>query len=266
MEREFYNEFYELHRRDAVAMERLTFSPFVMDIYGYCGQSALNELASFNHGGLTSLEKFDRQLRGRHSKKVRLVKLQVATSVAMGIAHVHQVNGPDAVPAMVHYDLNPHNIAIVKGGRPKLNDFNTAEFLRINRKTNETCGFPARLHEPWWRAPEEVVIPEPGEIHLVTEKADVFSLGNLLYHILTSDAPRGKKNKEQRIDLVRAEVAAGKPPELPQTYVHSDDPVAVSIKKAMQMCFVWDPSERASAKEVASILMEALLALQKNHS
>ena len=46
-DREFYDEYYELHRRDAVAMERLSSSPFVMDIYGHCGQSALNELADF---------------------------------------------------------------------------------------------------------------------------------------------------------------------------------------------------------------------------
>lgn len=265
LEREFYNEFYELHRRDAVAMERLTFSPFVMDIYGYCGQSAINELASFGHGGLTNLEKFDRQFRGKKGRKIRLAKLKIAASVATGVAHVHQVNGANAIPAMVHYDLNPHNIAMVKSGRPKLNDFNTAEFLRINRKTNETCGFPARLHEPWWRAPEEVVIPKPGETHLVTEKADVFSLGNLLYHILTSNAPHGKKDKQNRIEWVRSEVAAGKPPGLPQMYADSRDPALVSIKKAMEMCFVLDPNKRASAKEVASLLMEALLDSQKNH-
>jgi hypothetical protein len=35
IEREFLEEYFELHRRDAVAMERLTFSPFVMDVYGY---------------------------------------------------------------------------------------------------------------------------------------------------------------------------------------------------------------------------------------
>lgn len=32
LEREFYDEYYDLHRRDAVAMERLTHSPFIMDV------------------------------------------------------------------------------------------------------------------------------------------------------------------------------------------------------------------------------------------
>jgi len=47
MDREFHEFHFDLHRRDAVAMERLTHSPFVMNIYGYCGQSALSELADF---------------------------------------------------------------------------------------------------------------------------------------------------------------------------------------------------------------------------
>ena len=37
----------ELHRRDAVAMERLTSSPHVVDVYAFCGQSVLTEFAEF---------------------------------------------------------------------------------------------------------------------------------------------------------------------------------------------------------------------------
>lgn len=46
----FENDFTERnidrHRRDAVALERLTRSPHVMDIYGYCGNSGLFEFAA----------------------------------------------------------------------------------------------------------------------------------------------------------------------------------------------------------------------------
>jgi hypothetical protein len=51
MDRQFHEFHFDLHRRDAVAMERLTHSPFVMNIYGYCGQSALSELADFMFKG-----------------------------------------------------------------------------------------------------------------------------------------------------------------------------------------------------------------------
>lgn len=36
---------YDRHRRDALAMERLAAHPFVMDIYGFCGNSGLFEFA-----------------------------------------------------------------------------------------------------------------------------------------------------------------------------------------------------------------------------
>ena len=33
LEREYKREYYELHRRDALAMERLTYSPFVVNVH-----------------------------------------------------------------------------------------------------------------------------------------------------------------------------------------------------------------------------------------
>jgi hypothetical protein len=45
-EHNFTHRNYDRHRRDAVAMERLTKSPFVLDIYGFCGNSGLFEFGS----------------------------------------------------------------------------------------------------------------------------------------------------------------------------------------------------------------------------
>jgi serine/threonine protein kinase len=252
VDREFYDEYYDLHRRDAVAMERLTSSPFVMDIYGYCGQTALNELADFQWD---TLEKFDKFLRGKKSKELNFLKLQLASSVAVGISHVHEV---DERPSMVHYDVNPRNIAVVAGGRPKMNDFNTAEFLRYNPKTNQTCGFRSRLHEPWWRAPEEVTIGNP---NLLDEKVDIYALGNLLFHILTTRSPRGKMKKE-RMEEVRVSVAQGLQPPMDAEFENSKDPALVAIKSAIGMCYEPDPKLRPSSRHVASVLMHALAKLK----
>ena len=260
LEREFYDEFYDLHRRDAVAMERLTHSPFIMDIYGYCGQSALNELAEFGKGLLASLEKVDRRMRGNDDPDSNMLKLQLGASVAVGVAHIHEVDDDDR-PSMVHYDLNPRNVAIVSAGKPKINDFNIAEFLRWNPKTNETCGFPSRLHEPWWRAPEEVSL-NPDNSTFLTAAVDVYALGSMLYHILTSHSPRGKMKKE-RAEEVREKVMRGEPPDLDKEYTKSKDPSIVAFRKAMKLCFVADPKKRGTAREVADILLSALLELKK---
>lgn len=248
-DREFYDEYYDLHRRDAVAMERLTSSHFVMNIYGYCGQTALNEIADFQ---FDTLEKFDKFLRGKDSKELNYMKLQLASSVAVGVAHVHEI---DARPSMVHYDINPRNIAVVAGGKPKMNDFNAAEFLRYNPKTNQTCGFKSRFHEPWWRAPEEVVI---GNTNLLDEKVDVYALGNLLFHIMTTHSPRGKMGKG-RMDEVRVDVAQGLQP---VNIGESKDPSLTAIRDAMGMCYEPDPTRRPPARYIATMLMHAMVKLK----
>ena len=248
LDREFFDEYYDLHRRDAIAMERLTHSPFVMNIYGYCGQSAVNELADFHWD---TLEKFGRNLRGREGADISFLKLQLAASVSVGLAHVHEI---DDRPSMVHYDINPRNVAIVSGGKPKLNDFNIAEFLYYNPKTNRTCGFPSRLHEPWWRAPEEVTI---GNKNLLDETVDVYSLGNLLFHILTTHSPRGKMKKE-RMDEVRQVVAKGIRPTVGEEFATSRDHSLVAIRKAMQKCHEFDPKKRPTAREISNMLVKAV--------
>jgi serine/threonine protein kinase len=263
-ERDFTDEFYELHRIDAVAMERLSHSKFVLNVYGYCGQSALNELANFRIPELSSLEKFDRQLRGKNSPQVDRMKLRLAIGVASGVAHIHEVpadlvttDGKHAT--MAHYDLNPRNVAIVAGGMPKLNDFNVAHFLKWNPRTNATCGFESRLHEPWWRAPEEVSL---NASQTLTEAVDVWSLGNLLHHILTTHSPRGKM-KAYRMESVRQDVLRGLPPPLPKEFETSKDPVIVAFRQAMDMCFVANPDARFKAREVANVLLQAYNQLAK---
>ena len=258
IQREFLSEYYELHRRDAVAMERLTASSFVVNVYGYCGQSAINELANFPFTDVLNLETFNRRMRGKDSARAFTIKLRMAASIALGVADIHAggTTDPDDENIYVtHYDLNPRNIALFAGGRPKINDFNIAEFLRYDPETNETCKFPSRLHEPWWRAPEEM---NTTHTVAVDEKVDIYALGNILYHTLTTHSGRGKQKKE-RMAAIRPLVAAGIRPKIPDVYANSTDPNVIAMVKAMDLCWAKDPAERGTAEEVAAVLYEALL-------
>lgn len=338
LDRDFSAEFFELHRRDAVAMERLTFSPYVMNIYGYCGQSALNELADFNVGGMTRLEELSRRLRSQpHTPHLYMTKLQLAYQVAMALYHVHELPNQLSTtamkekslqqqrhlhmqtddhnqeggaeqreyrPVMVHYDVNPRNVALVRGGRAKLNDFNTCEFLPWNPNTRTTCGFRGRFHEPWWRAPEEMPpIDQNGTdlaamkdnqkstklTQMLQEKVDIYALGNILFHVLTTHSPRGKM-KASRLLTVQEMVTKGQRPPLPTTFqlvVPSKDGAAppispedanytysqyyehydavapqevaiVAFLQAMDGCYPMDPSKRWTARQVANVLRQAM--------
>ncbi|KAL7439453.1 hypothetical protein ACHAXM_006713 [Skeletonema potamos] len=261
IEREFLEEYFELHRRDAMALERLTHSPYVLDIYGYCGQSTLNEFA--NAGTLHTMVKYR-----AHKKK----RLKLAYEIAKGVSDVHSIDYPDFTPpsdgsgvslktsnaTMVHYDLNLHNIAIVDGRFPKLNDFNVAMFLSWDLKKKATCGFEGRFREPWWRSPEEMQnhVEDGADEVALTEKVDVYSLGNILWSLLINTPPWKKDNK--KMDELRPRVARGEMPDLPSKIANSTDPTIVAIKNAMFKCLRVNPEERASAGEVAHDLKMAL--------
>ncbi|KAL3808917.1 hypothetical protein ACHAXA_004685 [Cyclostephanos tholiformis] len=302
IERDFLPEYYELHRRDALAMERLTFSPYVLDIYGYCGQSAINELANFGIEGMSSLEKVARSFRGMdHIEPVSKIKLQLASMVAAGVSHVHGIDYPDfPIPVevddddsndsngggenraallrdiaggrvkvssnatLVHYDLNPRNIAVVKRGKPKLNDFNVAELMTWDAKNNRTCGFAGRFREPWWRAPEEMHFHMPNHTDPpapLTEKIDIYSLGNILMEILTTHSPWGLMQKGEAEDETRPKVSRGELPEWPEDFNQTKlvtDPALKAIYLAMMKCLKFNPDDRPTAGEIAAELFEAI--------
>ena len=261
LQRDFLPEYFELHRRDAVALERLTQSPYVMDIYGFCGQSTMNELA-FQNNQMNDLYRMATgPMMNNFSPYILKTKLQIASMTALAVAHVHSVpidhvEGLDrqtkAPASIVHYDINPRNVVIMPSGKPKLNDFNVAEFLTWNQKLNATCGFEGRFHEPWWRSPEEM------QKRLLDEKVDVYSLGNTLYVLLTGTEPRGKKNKKKRFMQVSRELADGLKPTFPPKYIDSDDPSVVAIRNAITLCWEPDPDRRPYAIDIANELYAAL--------
>ena len=273
LEREFLFEYYNLHNRDAVAMERLTFSPHVVNIYGYCGQSAINEYADFPHGDdIKSLEKLSRRMRGKYEPRSMLLRLFVASSVATGLAHVHRAGSQwrtdlpaqvmpqdQAYPALiVHYDINPRNIALFNGGRPKINDFNIAEFIRYNPSRKQACGFKSRMHSPWWRSPEEVRSNNAtSDPVLLNEKVDIYALGSTLFHLFTSFSPRGKMILE-REEMVTKQVIAGEAPQLLPEFQNATDIVSQAFRLVIEKCHQKEPQHRWSAQQIANYFMKIL--------
>lgn len=81
---------------------------------------------------------------------------------------------------MVHRDLKPANILVTPDGRPMLLDFGIAKFLGAGAGLTRTGG---RLLTPEYASPEQL----RGDT--ITTSSDVFSLGVLLYLLLTGRKP-----------------------------------------------------------------------------
>ena len=114
----------------------------------------------------------------------RIVKIAARTADGLAYAHKHKV---------VHRDIKPSNIMIMRNGVVKIMDFGIASMSTSSSRT--VAG--TLMGSPQYMSPEQV------ESHEVDGRSDIFSLGVVLYEMLTGKPPfRGGNMSELLYNIV----------------------------------------------------------------
>ena len=98
--------------------------------------------------------------------------VELAALIADGLAYAHE-------RGVIHRDIKPGNIMVLKDGRVKVMDFGIARLQQTTVKTQTGV----LLGSPQYMSPEQVAGAE------VDARADVFSLGVVLYEMVTGVKP-----------------------------------------------------------------------------
>jgi serine/threonine-protein kinase len=114
----------------------------------------------------------------------RLGRLPVAESIAYAI-EIGRALSCAHTERLVHRDVKPQNVLIDPEGRAKVTDFGIARSLEA-----EALTAPGRV-----LGTTDYVSPEQACGHDVTEQSDVYSLGIVLFEMLTGEVPYGAESQ-----------------------------------------------------------------------
>ncbi len=159
-------EFIARFRHEAKGAARMS-HPNIVNIYDVGQEEKCHYIVMEYVSGQTLREQLD--VSGHLSVST---SLSIARQIAAALCHAHH-NG------LVHCDIKPHNILVMEDGRIKVADFGIARAVSAVTATY-TGNIVGSIH---------YFSPEQAKGVAITPKSDVYSLGIVLYEMLTGELP-----------------------------------------------------------------------------
>ena len=153
---------------------------------------------------------------------------EIARQICAGLAAAHE-------RGVIHRDLKPANVMLDGAGKIRITDFGLAGIAADMHREDARAGTPAYM------APEQLAGKE------VTTKSDIYSLGLILYEILTGKRAFEASTLAELIKQRESGTITN-----PSTLIRDLDPL---IERVVLRCLETDPDKRpASALQVAAAL------------
>ncbi len=165
--------FAERFNREARALARLS-HPNIVAVHEF-GQAGNLHYFIMEYVAGANLRQLTRA--GRLSPREAL---QIVPQICDALQYAHD-------EGVVHRDIKPENVLVDRKGRVKIADFGLAKILGCDAETARLTVEGQVMGTPHYMAPEQVERPLT-----VDHRADIYSLGVVLYEMLTGDLPLGK--------------------------------------------------------------------------
>ena len=247
----FTRERFHKTRMDALVMERLSLSPRITEMYGFCSTSIMTEPlpgevleeAVPNRGKINRQDLLDKDDVNPKNPYSPEQKLEMALTMAEALADLHGFEGG----IIVHDDIDLGQYLRTSDGRIKLNDFNRAKALLYDSIKEEYCNYYNGFMQSRYRAPEEYVPTS------VNQSIDIFSLGSCFYGLLTGLPPYYGLDGED----FRVKALEGKMPYVDERYRKRSFAEGMLVR-AIEMCHQRKPEDRADIFAIVRHLRAAV--------
>jgi eukaryotic-like serine/threonine-protein kinase len=175
-----------------------------------------------------------------HNLDVRQ-RVNLFLQVCSAVSYAHQ-------RLIVHRDLKPNNILVTADGSVKLLDFGIAKLLEGNDTEPERSETVTSLRAMTL----EYASPEQVAGGVITTASDVYSLGVVLYRLLTGQSPYGsRKTESQRVAHILSDLSPTKP-SLSSTTIPQQKELAGDLDNILLMALRKQPTSRYSSVEQLS--------------
>lgn len=219
-------EFVEKFRREATAAAKLA-HPNIVNIYDV-GEDGGSQYIVMEYVSGPTLKEVIQQKGCLES----IEAVRIAKEIASALESAHRNN-------LVHCDIKPHNILVMPDGHIKVTDFGIARAVSASTMTY-SGSVMGSVH---------YFSPEQAKGTVITTKSDVYSLGVVLYEMLTGQLPF---NGETSVSIALKHLQE-EPVPIRQLKPSIPPVLEAIVQKAMSK----DPADRPSSTELYADLNQA---------
>jgi serine/threonine-protein kinase len=171
--------------------------PNVVDIYGLHREKGIGYLImEYLDGG-----NLRRHIRSRELSLSKI--LEIILKICGGLHYIHNHRFEDGrFHSIIHMDIKPENILLSKNGRLKVADFglSLSEDFWTLRKSKTRAG------TPFYMSPEQI------QGKTLDVRTDIYSLGLVIYELLTGQLPYKGQDRDMYLKMVISRKTKPAPP------------------------------------------------------